>query len=290
MKHKVQLPAFIMRILKPRNPDIAKNGNLTLDEASILRLEHLTMRFGGLLAVNDLSFDVKRGEIFGLIGPNGAGKTTVFNCITQFYQPTKGTVHYRGNNGNTVMLNRIPVHNIIKHGITRTFQNVELVWELSVLDNLMVSTTKFLNVDLISQFLRLPNYQRKEKAMRAKATAILEFLGLGNYKDFPAYGLPYGILKKIELARALMNGPELIILDEPAAGLNDTETEDLAKTIKRIRSEFNATIFLVEHDMGLVMSICDTVCAISFGKMLAIGTPKEIQANQVVREAYLGAD
>ncbi|HAV19608.1 MAG TPA: ABC transporter ATP-binding protein [Firmicutes bacterium] len=261
-----------------------------LEEDTILQLEHLSMRFGGLLAVNDLSFSVKRGAIFGLIGPNGAGKTTVFNCITQFYQSTRGTVHYRGSDGKTIMLNKIAVHNIIKHGITRTFQNVELVWELSVLDNLMVATTQFLKVDMVSQFLRLPNYQRKEKAMREKATQILEVLGLAPYKDLPAFGLPYGILKKIEMARALMNEPQLIILDEPAAGLNDKETEELAETIKLIRDRLHTTIFLVEHDMGLVMSICDTVCAISFGKMLGIGTPSEIQANPVVREAYLGAE
>ncbi|MCX5774773.1 MAG: ABC transporter ATP-binding protein [Firmicutes bacterium] len=256
----------------------------------ILNLDHLTMRFGGLVAVKDLSFSVKRGEIFGLIGPNGAGKTTVFNCITQFYKPTSGNVYFRGRDEKTYRLNDLKVHNVTMHGIARTFQNVELVWELTVLDNLLVARTRRFKSGLLVQFLRLPMLKKEETKMREKAEYILNYLGLGMYKGLSPYGLPYGILKKIELARTLMNDPELIILDEPAAGLNDTETVELAHTIKRIRDDFHTTVFLVEHDMGLVMSICETVCAISFGKLLGLGTPSEIQHNAQVKEAYLGGD
>ncbi len=261
-----------------------------LPEDTILRLDRLTMRFGGLYAVNDLSFEVKRGEIFGLIGPNGAGKTTVFNCITQFYKPTSGHAYFRGSDGKTLHLNAIAVHNIVRHGIMRTFQNVELVWELTVLENLLVThTTKYRHI-IAGSFLHLPKLMKEDQLLKEKARGILAFLGLSPYQDISPYGLPYGIIKKIELARTLMCDPELIILDEPAAGLNDLETEELAATIKRIRDEYQTTIFLVEHDMPLVMGICDTVGAINFGKLIGVGTPKEIQANEAVRLAYLGTD
>lgn len=284
----VKLPTSLSSLMKKMQP-ITTDGT-QLNEDILLSLQSLKMQFGGLVAVNNLSFDVKRGEIFGLIGPNGAGKTTVFNCITQFYKPTSGKIYYRGANGTTHLLNTIPVHDIIRHGIVRTFQNVELVWELSVLDNLLVAATTQYKSNLVDQFIRSPKLLKEEQAMRDKATSILEQLGLSAYKHVSPYGLPYGIMKTIELARTLMCDPELIILDEPAAGLNDAETVALAKTIQHIRNQFHTTIFLVEHDMGLVMSICDTVCAISFGKLLGIGTPSEIQQNPAVKEAYLGVD
>jgi branched-chain amino acid transport system ATP-binding protein len=267
-----------------------KREHSPLPPEVILQLDHLTMRFGGLTAVNNLSFSVKRGEIFGLIGPNGAGKTTVFNCITQFYKPTDGAVYYRGKNGKTICLNDILVHNVIKHGITRTFQNVELVWELTVLENLLLASTRYYRSGLLAHFLHLPILKREEKAMREKALSILTQLGIEKFKDISPYGLPFGMMKKIELARTLMSDPELIILDEPAAGLNDVETMELSDTIKVIRDRFNCTVFLVEHDMGLVMGICTTVCTISFGKLLAIGTPSQIQTNAFVKEAYLGGE
>ncbi len=261
-----------------------------LAHEEILKLEGLTMKFGGLTAVDNLSLTVKRGEIFGLIGPNGAGKTTVFNCITQFYKPTAGHVYYSARPGTTIYMNRVKVHDVIRHGLIRTFQNVELVWELTVLENLMVThTTRMKNV-LLGSILHLPSIKRQEALVRDKALNVLAFLGLFHYKDISPYGLPYGILKKIELARTLMIDPELIILDEPAAGLNDIETEDLAETIKLIRTMFHTTIFLVEHDMPLVMGVCDRVCAINFGKLLSVGTPAEIQVHPLVKEAYLGGD
>ncbi len=272
------------------NKNSKASETLLLDENVILELKDLTMQFGGLKAVDNLSFKVKEGEIFGLIGPNGAGKTTVFNCITQFYKPTAGSVIYRDKNGDTIDLIKKKVHDVIKTGIVRTFQNVELIWELSVLDNLLVAGHTLYKSNLFDQIIHSRRLKREEQHVRDKALQILERLNLLVYKDAIPFGLPYGILKKIELARTLMINPRLIILDEPAAGLNDAETEELSKVIKQIAKDYKCTIFLVEHDMGLVMEICDTICSISFGKMLAIGTPGEIQNNKLVQEAYLGSE
>lgn len=256
----------------------------------ILRLDRLIMEFGGLKAVNNLSFDVKKGEIFGLIGPNGAGKTTVFNCITQFYKPTGGLIYYRNREDKVIVLNKYQVHDVIKTGIVRTFQNVEVIYELSILDNLLIAAHTQYKSNIFAQMFNTKGVRQEEAVNRKKALKVLEYCGLLDKKDLPPVGLPYGVLKRIELARTLMAGASLIILDEPAAGLNDNETIELAQMIRRIRDEFNVTIFLVEHDMGLVMDICEHICAISFGKKLAYGTPQEIQANPVVQEAYLGTN
>ncbi|MBU1020433.1 MAG: ABC transporter ATP-binding protein [Firmicutes bacterium] len=261
-----------------------------MNETAILKIDHLTMQFGGLKAVDDLSFEVKKGEVFGLIGPNGAGKTTVFNCITQFYKPPLGNIYYRNSLNDILLLNDFKVHNVVKQGIVRTFQNVELIWELSILDNMLVGAHSLYRSTFLTHSFQTFGFKREEAILKSKAEKILSDLDLIAYKDFYPVGLPYGILKKIELARTLMTNPNLIILDEPAAGLNDSETESLALTIKQIQKDYNCTIFLVEHDMGLVMNICDTICAISFGKKLAIGTPKEIQSNKLVQEAYLGGE
>lgn len=259
------------------------------DDSILLRVKNLNMRFGGLKAVDNLSFDIKKGEIFGLIGPNGAGKTTVFNCITQFYKPTSGKVYF--NRNETIMnLMDVQVHDVIKQGIVRTFQNVELVWELSILDNLLVASHTLYETGFFTQLFHLPSLKKEEDVIRAKALRVLEYLDLLPYKDFYPVGLPYGILKRIELARTFMTDPKLIILDEPAAGLNEVETKELATSIKQIAKDFGTTIFLVEHDMGLVMDVCDRICAINFGKKLAVGTPKEIQNNKLVQEAYLGGE
>ena len=256
----------------------------------ILRLDRLIMEFGGLKAVNNLSFDVKKGEIFGLIGPNGAGKTTVFNCITQFYKPTGGLIYYRNREDKVIVLNKYQVHDVIKTGIVRTFQNVEVIYELSILDNLLIAAHTQYKSNIFAQMFNTKGVRQEEAVNRKKALKVLEYCGLLDKKDLPPVGLPYGVLKWIELARTLMAGASLIILDEPAAGLNDNETIELAQMIRRTRDEFNVTIFLVEHDMGLVMDICEHICAISFGKKLAYGTPQEIQANPVVQEAYLGTN
>lgn len=261
---------------------------LALPDGVVLDVKDLCMYFGGVKAVDGLSFQVKKGEIFGLIGPNGAGKTTVFNCITQFYKPTAGSLMFENKSGQTIDLNNEKVHDVILQGIVRTFQNVEVIREVSVLENLLIAGHRQYTCSLASQALHLPILRKEEKVIRARAMEVLDFMGLTPYKDWYAMGLPYGVLKKIEIARTLMCDPQLIILDEPAAGLNDTETAELAKLIRRIQEKYKCTILLVEHDMGLVMDICDTVCAISFGKLLAIGTPAEVQADKGVQSAYLG--
>jgi branched-chain amino acid transport system ATP-binding protein len=255
-----------------------------------LRLNSLSMYFGGLHAVDDLSFDVKKGEVFGLIGPNGAGKTTVFNCITQFYKPTKGEVWFNDAEGRTFDLNSFAVHDVIKTGIVRTFQNIELVRELTVLENILVAAHTQYETGFFSHMLAAPALKREHARLTQKALGVLAQMHLLHLKDEYPVGLPYGILKRIELARTLMANASLIILDEPAAGLNDTETAELAAIIRQIAREYNITIFLVEHDMGLVMDICDHICAISFGKKLAYGTPRKIQNDKAVQEAYLGVD
>ena len=266
---------------------LSKTG-LTLPEGVVLEVKDLCMYFGGIHAVDGLSFQVKKGEIFGLIGPNGAGKTTVFNCITQFYKPTSGTICFENKSGQVVDLNREKVHDVILHGIVRTFQNVEVVREVTVLENLLIAGHRQYTSNLAQQALHLPILKQEERVIRERALQVLEFMGLTGYRDWYAAGLPYGVLKKIEIARTLMCDPQLIILDEPAAGLNDTETAELAKLIRRIQEEYRCTILLVEHDMGLVMDICHTVCAISFGKLLAMGTPAQVQADKSVQSAYLG--
>lgn len=266
------------------------NSRISMPEDVLLRVENLKMYFGGLKAVDDLSFDVKKGEIFGLIGPNGAGKTTVFNCITRFYDATGGNMYFSNKENICVDLRDYAVHDVILQGITRTFQNVELVRELSVLDNLLVACTREYRSGIAVHALGLPGLRKEEQLLKEKAMRVLKFMGLESYAQWLAFGLPYGILKKVEIARALMSDAKLIIMDEPAAGLNDSETAELTELIRRIRDEYQVTILLVEHDMSLVMNVCDTVCAISFGKMLAIGTCDEIKKNKAVQEAYLGVE
>ena len=254
----------------------------------ILSVKGLKMYFGGLKAVDDLTFDVKKGEIFGLIGPNGAGKTTVFNCITKFYKTTDGQLLFRTGAGEIIRLTDYQVHDIVLKGIARTFQNLEVVKEVSVLDNLLIAATRQYTSGLITQMFHLPLLGREERVIRARADKILKYMGLASYRDRLAWGLPYGVLKRLEIARALMCNPKLIILDEPAAGLNESETRDLAALINQIRVDFDCTILLVEHDMSLVMNVCDHICAISFGKKLAYGTAEQIQSSKEVQEAYLG--
>lgn len=266
----------------------SSTGTLASDQ--VLNITDLSIQFGGLKAVEGLSFDVKEKEIFGLIGPNGAGKTTAFNCITQFYHPDRGQVLFRTRSGEVMDLVGHPVHQIIRLGLVRTFQNVEVIKELSLIDNVLIGAHTDFKSTILEQALRLPRARREEKEMRQKAEEALEFMGIAHLKDAPAGGQPYGVLKKVEMARTLMCRPKLIILDEPAAGLNDSETAELAQTIRRVRDTYHCTILLVEHDMRLVMNICDRICAISFGQFLACGTPEEIQNNKLVQEAYLGEE
>ncbi|MDR1807969.1 MAG: ABC transporter ATP-binding protein [Propionibacteriaceae bacterium] len=269
-----------------------------------LSIEHLSISFGGLKALDDLSFAIEENQIYGLIGPNGAGKTTVFNCVTQFYKPDQGRVLFTadpdrlgrwtkkavpsGDGRAVIDLVGLPVHEIIRFGLVRTFQNVEVVPELTLADNVLLGGHVDFKATMAEQMLRLPRARREEKAYRAKALDVLGFLGIAGLANQPAGGQPYGVLKKLEMARTLMAEPRLIILDEPAAGLNDSETEDLAALIRHIRDQYQAAILLVEHDMRLVMSVCERICAISFGKFLAEGAPADIQRDKLVQEAYLG--
>ena len=275
-------------LIAKQNAKAGKKDLEPLPEDVILRARDLSMHFGGLKAVEALDFDVKKGEIFGLIGPNGAGKTTVFNCITQFYKPTRGDLHFVTKEGKTISLTDYKVHDVILKGIARTFQNVEVVKEVTVLENMLIAATRQYSSGLFTQMFHLPLLKKEERIIRAKADQVLQYMGLSLYRDRLAWGLPYGILKRIEIARVLMCNPQLIILDEPAAGLNDTETVELAALIRKIRDDFDCTVLLVEHDMGLVMDVCDHICAISFGRKLAYGTPEEVQASKEVQEAYLG--
>lgn len=263
--------------------------NSNMPDNTVLTVENLSISFGGLKAVDALSFDIKEKEIFGLIGPNGAGKTTVFNCITQFYKPDTGIIMFKDHQEQVISLTKVSVHEIINHGLVRTFQNVELIRELSVLENVLIGGHVDFKCGMFSELFALPRVKKEEQKYIAQAMEILKFLKIDHYAHLIAGAQPYGIQKKVELARTLMANPRLIILDEPAAGLNDKETEDLASMIFEIRDRYHCSILLVEHDMRLVMSICDRICAISFGKMLAIGTGQEIQNNPRVQEAYLGA-
>ncbi len=261
-----------------------------MNKNTILEVKNLSMYFGGLKAVDDLSFEVFEKEIVGLIGPNGAGKTTVFNCITQFYKEDKGEIWFKNKDDEEINLNDIKVTKVINHGLVRTFQNIELVPDLSIIDNILIGAHNQFKSGILEHILTLPRARREEKELREKAHHVLEFLKLHYIKDMYVAGQPYGVLKKIEIARALMANPKMIILDEPAAGLNDVETDELAGLIRHIRDEFDITVILVEHDMGFVMDVCDRICAISFGKFLAMDTAEEIIKNKAVQEAYLGGD
>ena len=254
---------------------------------NVLSVKDLSMSFGGLKAVDSLSFHIKGKEILGLIGPNGAGKTTVFNCITQFYKNYEGIVILQGANKDKD-LREVPVHKIIDYGIARTFQNLELIPDTSVMDNVLIGAHKDVKSNIIHHILQFPSLKRNEKRLKEKAERILAFLGIDHLKDAYVHGQPYGIMKLIEIGRALMGDPSLLILDEPAAGLNEKETKHLEGIVKKINEEYETAILLIEHNMGFVMDLCNTVIAINFGRFLAQGTPKEVQSNKAVQEAYLG--
>jgi branched-chain amino acid transport system ATP-binding protein len=243
----------------------------------------LAKSFGGLKAVDDFSIEVRAGEIVGLIGPNGAGKTTVFNLITGLEAADAGTLYFRRE-----FITGLPAHKIAHRGIARTFQNIRLLSHLTVLENVKVAYHSHVRYGLVEAALRLPRFARVEREIETKSLEFLELLGLADVAQEPARSLPYGKRRRLEIARALATEAELLLLDEPAAGLNPAETCDLAGLIRRLRDDFRVTIFLIEHDMKLVMSLCERIVVLNFGKTIAAGTPEQVRNNPDVIAAYLG--
>ena len=259
-----------------------------MNDNILLSAQNLSVRFGGVLAVNNVSFDVRRGEVFTLIGPNGAGKTTVFNLISRIYTPTTGSIAYAGPGGAMLPLTDQPPHKVASLGIARTFQNIELFEHASVLHNLLIGRHTRRETGLWSEMLFTRKVRDAEIRAREKAEQIIDFLDLQHYRETLVAGLPYGVRKVVELARALCTEPQLLLLDEPSSGLNVEETDDMAFWIQDIREELGITVLMVEHDMSLVSKVSDRVLAMNQGEVVALGTPREVQTHPGVVEAYLG--
>ena len=253
----------------------------------LLSAHDLSVRFGGLLAVNQVSFDVKKGEVFTLIGPNGAGKTTVFNLISRIYTPTTGHIDYHGPRGMINLTAQAP-QDVAALGIARTFQNIELFEHASVLHNLLIGRHTHRKTGLWQDMFFTAATREEELRSREKAEEVIDFLSLQHYRDTFVAGLPYGVRKVVEMARALCTEPQLLLLDEPSSGLNVEETDDMAFWIQDIKHELGISVLMVEHDMSLVSKVSDRVLAMNQGEVLALGTPREVQADPSVIEAYLG--
>lgn len=254
-----------------------------MNAAQTLKVRNLSIEFGGVRAVDDVSFDVQPGEVFAIIGPNGAGKSTIFNLISRLYEPTAGTIHY----GERDLL-KLPAHKVVHAGIGRTFQNIELFEQATVLQNLLVGRHSHMHANPISNFLFWPGIRKTEIEHRRKVEDIIDLMEIEKYRDERISDLPYGARKNVELARALCAEPSLLLLDEPASGLNDEETDDVSFWLEDIKHDLGVTLVMVEHDMKLVGQAADRVMAINDGKLLAIGTPEEVRENAAVQRAYLG--